>query len=80
MEAILDLAAILDLRKWAKSRYYLSQWISTDIKSEKQKEKGKLIIVLVAYTVLYKWRPFWIWQPSWILGNEPNDVLKWILI
>ena len=32
----LHLAAILDLRKWVKSSYYLSQWIFTDIKSEKQ--------------------------------------------
>ena len=28
MEAILDLAAILDLRKWVKSSNNLSQWIS----------------------------------------------------
>ena len=36
MEAILDLAAILDLRKWAKSSFFSSQWVFTDIKSEKQ--------------------------------------------
>ena len=54
MEAILDLAAILDLRKWAKSSYYSSQWVFTDIKSEKQWEIGKLIFVLVAYTILDK--------------------------
>ena len=41
MEAILNLAAILDLRKLAKSSYHLSQWIFTDIKSEKHLEKRK---------------------------------------
>ena len=54
MEAILDLVAILDLRKLAKSSYYLSQCIFTDRKSAKQQEKEKLIIVLVAYTILDK--------------------------
>ena len=31
MAAILDLSAILDLRKWVKSSYWLSQWILADI-------------------------------------------------
>ena len=39
MEAILDLAVILDLRKWAKSSYYLSQWIFIDIKVKNNKKK-----------------------------------------
>ena len=54
MEAILNLAALLDLRKLAKPSYHLSQWIFTDIKSEKHLEKGRQIIVLVAYTILDK--------------------------
>ena len=36
METNLDLAAIVALRKWAKSSYYLSEWVFSDIKSEKQ--------------------------------------------
>ena len=37
MEAILNLAAMLDLRKWAKSSNQLFQCIFTNIRSEKQK-------------------------------------------
>ena len=52
MGAILDLAAILDLRKWAKVRFYLSRCILKNIRIENHLENEIIEKKLMAYGIL----------------------------